>query len=77
MVGVDSLGPSTRTVQMERLQQTAEEVAELWCGLALLATVLLRLLGLRDAHVADARAARRPAGARAAGWPLSGAPGSE
>jgi hypothetical protein len=36
-------------VQAERVEQTAEEVIELGSGLALLAAVTLRLLGLLDA----------------------------
>jgi hypothetical protein len=43
-VGMDSVDPSTWTVAAERVQQTAEEVVELGSGLALLATVVLRLL---------------------------------
>jgi hypothetical protein len=48
-VGMDSIDPSTWTVEGERLQQTLEEVVEQACGSALLACVTLRLLGLLDA----------------------------
>jgi hypothetical protein len=48
-VGMDSIDPSTWTTQAERAEQTAEEVVELASGLALLAAVALRLLGLLDA----------------------------
>jgi hypothetical protein len=47
-VGMDSIDPSTWTVEGERLQQTLEEVVEQACGSALLACVTLRLLGLLD-----------------------------
>jgi hypothetical protein len=47
-VGVDSVDPATWTVQGERLQQTLEEVVEQACGTALLACVVLRLLGLLE-----------------------------
>ena len=45
-VGLDSVDPSTWTVQAERVQQSGEEVIELGSGLALLAAVVLRLLTL-------------------------------
>ena len=45
-VGLDSVDPSTWSVQAERVQQTGEEVIELGSGLALLAAVVLRLLAL-------------------------------
>lgn len=48
-VGMDSIDPSTWTTEAERVQQTAEEMIELASGLALLAAVALRLLGLLDA----------------------------
>jgi hypothetical protein len=48
-VGMDSVDPSTWTVHAERVEQTAEEVVELASGLAFLAAVALRLLGLLDA----------------------------
>lgn len=51
-VGLDSVDPATWTVQGERLQQTGEEMIELGSGLALLACVALRLLGLLDALAA-------------------------
>jgi hypothetical protein len=48
-VGIDSIDPDTWTVQEERLQQTLEEVLELWAGLCFLAAVGLRLtLALGD-----------------------------
>ncbi len=47
-VGMDSIDPTTWTTSAERVQQTAEEVIELGSGLALLAAVTLRLLGLLD-----------------------------
>ena len=47
-VGLDSIDPSTWTVEGERLQQTLEEVVEQACGTALLACVTLRLLGLLE-----------------------------
>lgn len=47
-VGVDSIDPSTWTVQEERLQQTLEEVLELWAGLCFLAAVGLRLTSALD-----------------------------
>ena len=48
-VGMDSIDPSTWTLQAERVEQTTEEIVELASGLALLAAVVLRLLGLLDA----------------------------
>ena len=48
-VAMDSIDPSTWTTEAERVQQTAEEMIELASGLALLAAVALRLLGLLDA----------------------------
>jgi len=54
-VGVDSIDPGTWTVQQERLQQTGEEVVELWCGLALLGCVTLRLVGLLETLVGTDR----------------------
>ena len=50
-VGMDSINPATWSVDAERLQQTLEEVIELGSGLALLAAVHLRLIGLLDAHL--------------------------
>lgn len=47
-VASDSIDPSTWTVREERVQQTLEEVVELAGGLALLAAVWLRLLGLLE-----------------------------
>ena len=47
-VAMDSIDPSTWTVAAERVQQTAEEVVELGSGLALLASVALRLLGVLE-----------------------------
>jgi len=68
-VGVDSIDPSTWTVQQERFQQTAEEVVELWCGLALLTSVALRLLGLLQSHVPSERASAAQAERTTAGHP--------
>lgn len=48
-VGMDSVDPSTWTIQAERVEQTAEEAIEFASGLAFLAAVALRLLGLLDA----------------------------
>jgi hypothetical protein len=48
-VGMDSIDPATWTPRAERVQQTAEEVVEWAGGLALVAAVTLRLLGLLDA----------------------------
>lgn len=45
-VGLDSVDPSTWSMAAERVQQSGEEVIELGSGLALLAAVALRLLGL-------------------------------
>lgn len=45
-VGTDSIDPGTWSVQGERVQQTLEECAELWAGLAFLGAVTLRLIGL-------------------------------
>lgn len=45
-VGLDSVDPSTWSTAAERLQQSLEEVLELASGLALLASVLLRLLSV-------------------------------
>lgn len=50
-VGIDSIDPSTWSVGGERLQQSFEEVVELGSGLALLTSVLCRLLGLLDGHL--------------------------
>jgi hypothetical protein len=50
-VGIDSIDPSTWSVGGERLQQSFEEVIELGSGLALLTSVLCRLLGLLDGHL--------------------------
>ncbi|MFI6575348.1 hypothetical protein ACIBFB_06070 [Nocardiopsis sp. NPDC050513] len=62
-VGVDSVDPATWSVSAERLQQSLEEVAELGGGLALLAAVALRLVGLLDAHLAPGSGGSRPEGA--------------
>lgn len=43
-VGMDSIDPSTWTVQAERVQQTLEEVVEMASGLCFLGAVGLRLL---------------------------------
>ena len=53
-VGTDSIDPSTWSVSAERLQQSLEEVVELGSGLALLTSVLCRLLGLLDGHLQPA-----------------------
>ena len=45
-VGTDSIDPGTWSVQGERVQQTLEECAELWAGLAFLGAMALRLIGL-------------------------------
>lgn len=50
-VGTDSIDPSTWSVGAERVQQSFEEVIELGSGLALLTSVLYRLLGLLDEHL--------------------------
>lgn len=50
-VGLDSIDPSTWTVQAERVQQSIEEVIELASGLAFLAVAGLRLLGLLEQHL--------------------------
>lgn len=51
-VAADSIDPSTWSVAAERLQQSLEEVVELWAGLALLGGVALRLLALLE-HVSS------------------------
>jgi hypothetical protein len=61
-VGVDSIDPASWTVQGERLQQTLEEVVEQACGMALLACVALRLLGLLDTLLPADPAAPEPTG---------------
>jgi hypothetical protein len=62
-VGMDSIDPTTWTAQAERVQQTTEEVIEYGSGLALLAAVALRLLGLLDTAIArDAQAHGTTAG---------------
>jgi hypothetical protein len=48
-VGMDSIDPSTWTIHAERVEQTAEEAIEFASGLAFLAAIALRLLGLLDA----------------------------
>jgi hypothetical protein len=53
-VGMDSIDPTTWSVDAERLQQTLEEVVELGSGLALLAAVHLRLLSLLETHLQPA-----------------------
>lgn len=60
-VGIDSIDPSTWSVGGERLQQSFEEVIELGSGLALLTSVLCRLLGLLDGHLQPVHQAE-PAG---------------
>jgi len=57
-VGMDSIDPATWTLTAERIQQTAEEIVELGSGLAFLAAVAIRLLGLLDRHLRSA--AERP-----------------
>ncbi len=47
-VGLDSVDPSTWSVEVERVQQSLEEVLELASGLALLGAVLLRLVTVMD-----------------------------
>lgn len=56
-VGMDSIDPSTWSLAAERVQQSLEEVLELGSGLALLAAVVLRLLGLQEALVHGSHAA--------------------
>jgi hypothetical protein len=63
-VASDSVDPSTWSVQGERIQQSLEEVVELASGLAFLAAVWLRLLGLLEPALAPA--AVRPASPEAA-----------
>ncbi len=63
-VASDSVDPSTWSVQGERIQQSLEEVVELAGGLAFLAAVWLRLLGLLEPALAPA--AVRPASPDAA-----------
>ena len=46
--GLDSVDPSTWSVEAERVQQSLEEVLELASGLALLGAVLLRLVTVMD-----------------------------
>lgn len=43
-VGTDSVDPATWSIEVERVQQSLEEVVELAAGLCLLGAVLLRLL---------------------------------
>ncbi|MFL1378658.1 hypothetical protein [Nocardiopsis protaetiae] len=50
-VGLDSVDPATWSTAAERFQQSFEEVLELGGGLAFLAAVALRLLGLLDTHL--------------------------
>lgn len=77
-VAMDSIDPSTWSVGAERVQQSAEEVIELGSGLALLAAVVLRLLGVLDtlldpAAAREAVGAQDPAGPIAPTGPASGA----
>jgi hypothetical protein len=58
-VASDSVDPSTWSVDGERIQQSLEEVVELAGGLALLAAVWLRLLGLLDPALATATVGQR------------------
>ncbi|NYH55135.1 hypothetical protein HNR06_004724 [Nocardiopsis arvandica] len=60
-VGVDSIDPGTWSVSAERVQQSLEEVVELGGGLSLMAAVVLRLLGLLDAHLPKAKPKPRAA----------------
>jgi hypothetical protein len=64
-VGLDSVDPSTWSLEGERMQQSGEEVLELASGLALLGAVLLRLLTvlqpLRSAAGTATGAAAEPA----------------
>jgi hypothetical protein len=65
---MDSVDPSSWTLTKERVEQTVEEVVELGSGLAFLAAVLLRLLGLLDAHLRPAAdVAAAPGDAETAG----------
>ncbi len=48
-VAADSVDPATWSLAAERVEQSAEEVVELWSGLCLLAAVWLRALGMLDA----------------------------
>ena len=76
-VGMDSIDPSTWTVEGERLQQTLEEVVEQACGSALLACVTLRLLGLLDTLLpAPSPAPSAPTPAPAPAEEPSGRPGA-
>lgn len=62
-VGLDSIDPSTWSIDAERIQQTGEEVLEMASGLCFLAAVALRLLGLLEepAPPADLHELSRPA----------------
>lgn len=62
-VASDSVDPSTWSVAGERVQQSLEEVVELASGLALLAAVWLRLLGLLEPVLATATVGLPSAGA--------------
>jgi hypothetical protein len=54
-VGSDSVDPATWSVAGERIQQSLEEVVELASGLALLAAVWLRFLGILEPSIAAPR----------------------
>jgi hypothetical protein len=55
-VGMDSVDPAKWSVDVERVQQTAEEVVELGGALAFLAAVTLRVLSLLDTLLMGAQA---------------------
>lgn len=61
-VGTDSIDPGTWSVEAERVQQTAEEVVELWAGLAFLGAVTLRLMTLLADLVGPSVDVATPAG---------------
>ena len=47
-VGMDSIDPSTWSIEAERMQQTLEECIEFWAGLNFLGAVTVALLGMLD-----------------------------
>ena len=76
-VGMDSIDPSTWSVEAERVQQTLEECIEFWAGLNFLGAVTVSLLALlggltTPAPAVEAEVAHAsPSGRRSASSPLT------
>ncbi|MBM6547157.1 hypothetical protein JNO54_13550 [Janibacter sp. YIM B02568] len=59
-VGMDSIDPEAMSLDVERLEQTVEEIVELASALSFLTAVALRLIGLLGPPAAEDVPAQRP-----------------